>query len=86
MSYFITFLVELSLPYNRVTYFLNGPLVFCKMILFDFHTLEVPTLRKDIFVGIDFRKFIFRILCENRFPLFGIYEGFRGIDLNRHNL
>ena len=45
------------LPFKRVMYFLNGPLVFCMIILFDFLSFEVPTSRSDIFAGIDFRKF-----------------------------
>ena len=43
------------LPYKRVTYFLNGPLVFCIIMLFGFISFEVPTL-EEILAGI---KFIF---------------------------
>ena len=75
-----------SLSYKRVTYFFNGPLVFCIMILFDFLSFEVPKLRDEICVGIDFRKFFFCILCGNKFSLYGMYQRFRGFNFRGHDI
>ena len=45
-----------SFSCKRVEYFLDGLLVFCLIILFDFLSFEVPTLREEIFTGNDFCK------------------------------
>ena len=41
---------------------------------------------EKIFVGIDFRKFLFRVLCGNKFSLFRIYQGFCCINFRGHDL
>ena len=56
------------------------------IILFDFLSFEVPTLREEIFAGIDFRKFFFRLLGGIKFSLFRIYQWFYSINFRGHDL
>ena len=68
------------------TFFLNGASVFCILMLFDFLSFEVSTLREENFAGIDFCKFFFQILRGNKFLAFGLYQGFLGIDFRSNDL
>ena len=86
LFYTISLFWSISLPYNRETYVLNEPLEFCIIMLFDFLSFEVSTLRDEIFADIGFRKYFFRILCRNKFSLFGIYQGFRGSNFRSHDV
>ena len=69
-----------------MTYFLNGLLVFYIIILFDFLLFEEPTLREEIFEGINFRKFFFGYFARINLCYLKFTKNIAGINFHDHNL